>query len=170
MIDRHANADGCGALRNRGACPDRRGRAPQRDRAANRCSGRQGTEYSAWAWSIPISSPPPRVVSRGPPFKIIRDDPMVGVVLAFDDASSSNRSELYSRLLYNRIRTAANIFNFNLANIALFINNGGFRAAPTPDGVPVTIRSPGSSVMNSLSTETSFATAACVRVRRPRCG
>jgi hypothetical protein len=32
------------------------------------------------AYSIPISSPPPNVVLRGPLFKVVRDDPIVGYV------------------------------------------------------------------------------------------
>src|ERR1700731_3017121 len=48
--------------------------------SANRCSGRQATDYSAWAYSIPISSPPPRFVLRGPLLKVLPDDPMVGVL------------------------------------------------------------------------------------------
>ncbi len=39
------------------------------------------------------------------------------------------------------------------------IQSGGFRASPTPAGVPVTMTSPGSQVIASLRVETSVATS-----------
>ena len=40
-----------------------------------------------------------------------------------------------------------------------FMKTGGLRAAPTPAGVPVTIRSPGSRLIPTLISETSVATS-----------